>query len=204
MEIYIWSSINNLPRQGRAGHEGGGGRGGPDSWWPPLSRVPRKVREEFHRTRKLWEPVNKFCLLQVWCTMIYFLQYHFRVTWYWMATAQNLPQGRAEENSRLDPGWVLSKRLEALNSMGNLLKIHLWMRGNFLWLPINFWVLLSICCTKFLEKILMKVSPLKVTFTMLMIENIKHSPFCHSCDSFYIRLSYFLHCLENLVMIYAF
>ena len=39
-----------------------------------------------------------------------------------MATAQNLPQGNAEENSCRDPCRVLSKRLEALNFMGKLVK----------------------------------------------------------------------------------
>ena len=80
-----------------------------------------------------------------------------------MAAAQNLPQGNAEENPCLDLSRVLSKRLEALNSMGNLLKIHLWMKRNFLWVEINFWVLLSIGCIKFFEKLPMKVSPFKVT-----------------------------------------
>ena len=39
-----------------------------------------------------------------------------------MATAQNLPQGNAEENSRRNPCRVLSKRLEALDFMGKLVK----------------------------------------------------------------------------------
>lgn len=37
-------------RQGRAGDEGGGGRGGAHARRPALPRVPHQVREELHHT----------------------------------------------------------------------------------------------------------------------------------------------------------